>query len=114
MSNEPWILRIDASERTVAFTLEAVLTPHHPDYTPPDPGEQYRYRTGTLLLSSDLPIAYELAGIRPNLDPDGSEDFGNIDTFQPLQADTWELTGQWGQLTITRPAVALTLTPASP
>lgn len=106
---DSWVLRLDASQRTVAFTLEAVLTPGHHQYSPPEPGQQHCYRLVTLVLSSDQTIVYDMSGRRPNVDPDGTTDLGNIDTFGQIGPDTWQLTGEWGEITITRPAVDLTL-----
>lgn len=106
---DSWVLRLAAAESSVAFTLEAVLGIGHSEYTSPESDQQYCYRTATLLLCSDTPITYELSGQRPHIDPDGSTDLGNIDTFEALGRDTWRLTGDWGRITITNPKVTLTL-----
>ena len=38
---DSWVIRISETPGTVAFDLEAVLTPTHGRYTPSKPGEQY-------------------------------------------------------------------------
>jgi hypothetical protein len=106
---DSWVLTVDAAECTVAFALDAVLTPDHRGYAAPEPGQQYCYRTATLVLSSDTPIAYDMRGQRPHLDPDGSTDLGNIDTFDPIGRGSWRLTGDWGRITIAHPRVTLTM-----
>lgn len=104
-----WVLRLDPANRAVAFTLETVLTQAHVRYHPPRPGEQYCYERAVLTLSSLSPVAYQLSGAMPHHDPSGIDDFGNIDTFRECGSNVWELTGDWGLLTIVNPLVSLTL-----
>jgi hypothetical protein len=105
---DSWVLRLDPAERSVVFTLEAVLTPAHVRHHPPHPGEQYCYKRAVLTLSSRSPVAYQLSWSPPARDLSGLEDLGNIDTFRQIDSNSWELTGDWGLLTIMNPGVALT------
>jgi hypothetical protein len=106
---DSWVLRLDPAEHSVAFTLEAVLTRAHGRYHQPNPGEQYCYERAVLTLTSRSPVAYHLSGALPAHDLSGSADLGNIDTFRQSNSTSWELTGDWGLLTIVNPHVALTL-----
>lgn len=111
---DSWVLRLDPAEHAVAFTLETVLTPEHVRYHPPRPGEQYCYERAVLTLSSPSPVAYQLSGSMPHHDPSGLDDLGNIDTFQECDSNSWELTGDWGLLTIVNPLLSLMLEESAP
>jgi hypothetical protein len=106
---DSWVLRLDPAERSVAFTLEAVLTLEHVRYHRPIPGEQYCHERAVLTLTSRSPVDYQLSGALPSHDLSGSGDLGNIDSFRQSNSNSWELTGDWGLLTIVNPRVALTL-----
>jgi hypothetical protein len=105
---DSWVLEIAAATDAVALRLETVLTPEHPLYRRPAPSEQHCYRTGWLELTGDE-IDVRLSGMRPHLDPDGSHDHGNIDTFTTAAQGEWELHGGWGSVRITRPRLTLRL-----
>ena len=62
--------------------LEALfaLTTDHPEYAPPQPGEQHCYRRGRLVLSSPSVLKVTPArSSRIMSDPDGSLDLGGIE-----------------------------------
>ena len=105
---ESWVLRVDDSTRQLRMVLDLVLTPDHPGYGPPRPGEMYCYRRGTLVVDSDTAVHVRQSTRPPTIDPTGETDRGNVDTFGPatdLGADVWELTGEWGEALIRRPRV---------
>jgi hypothetical protein len=47
---DSFVLGIGETSNQLVFDLDAVLTPSHPSYAPPHPGEQYCYRRGELLF----------------------------------------------------------------
>jgi hypothetical protein len=47
---DSYVLRIDARSDEATFWLDVVLTPKHPLYSPPKPGEQHSYRRARLVF----------------------------------------------------------------
>ena len=105
---DSWVLEIAAATDAVALQLEAVLTPEHRLYCRPAPSVQHCYRTGWLELTGDE-IDVCSSRMRPHLDPDGSYDYGNIDSFTTAAQGEWKLDGGWGSARITRPRLTLRL-----
>lgn len=109
---DSWVLDIAAANHSLRFELEAVLTPNHPGYSSPPPTEQHCYRKATLTLASDDPIGFEPSNRPAGHDATGGPDYGNIDSFVPVDwagIPAWELDGDWGTALVRRPTVALTL-----
>jgi hypothetical protein len=106
-----WVLKVDERGDALVFDLEVVLTERHAFYEPPRPGEMYCYRRGQLVLRSPQPILFRRSGNPPTVDPNGEQDYGNIDTFTPVgdEPSDWELTGDWGEALVVRPEVELNL-----
>jgi hypothetical protein len=105
---DSWVLEVAPSDHGLSFRLEAVLTPEHPLYEPPKPGEQHCYRTGWLSVGGETPMDIRLSGNCPATDATGEPDFGHVDAFvlNPA-ANRWELEGDWGQATVRNPEVTL-------
>lgn len=59
---DSWVLEMLPSTNGIAFRLEAVLTPDHPLYAAPGPGEQHCYRTAWLGVASEQQIDLTLSG----------------------------------------------------
>jgi hypothetical protein len=76
------------------FRLEAVLTESHPAYRPPNPGEQYRYALGWLVIPATRVVWADRTD-RRYTDASGDVDLGNID-FLVREPDHWRLGGDWG------------------
>jgi hypothetical protein len=90
---------------------EIVLTPSHPSYAPPHPGEQYCYRRGELLFRTDK-VSWLARSQARFHDESGEEDLGNIDIFTAV-GDHYYLEGDWGSVEIEsseRPRFILTVT----
>ena len=107
---DSWVLAVAADSSGATFRIDLVLTRRHPCYTAPIAGEQHCYRTGWLSVVGDTAADLQLSGAAPTLDPDGTEDLGNIDTFEPQTGDWWELTGEWGTLRVHQPSVHVDFT----
>jgi hypothetical protein len=96
-----WVLGLYASDREFLIDIDAVLTPRHPDFGPPNPGDKYRYRR----VAVRFPNVRDLEWIKPldlrgTLDPDGTVDYGNIDFFV-RSGDVSRLGGKWGEVAVT-------------
>ena len=104
---DSWVLDIASSDRDVSFRLEAVLTPQHPRYRPPEPGEQYCYLDGWLIVRSTEPIEVWLSRAGPAIDAAGEPDLGNIDRFAAGLDDVWEIVGDWGHARAVDPEVTV-------
>lgn len=97
---DSFVLGIRPSEHELAFDIEAVLTPSHPEFGPPHVGEMHRYRPISLRFTNARQIDWiEPMNLRPNRDPDGSIDFGNIDFFA-LEDGRYRLGGSWGEVAV--------------
>lgn len=107
---DSWVLDVAAVERGVCFRLDAVLTPNHPRYHPPAPGEQHCYRRAMLTVTSTKRSLLTRSDLPAATDASGEPDFGNIDVFSAVDwdgEDGWEMSGTWGELLAVEPAVVL-------
>jgi hypothetical protein len=93
------VLRISATATEVTFWLDVVLTPKHPLYSPPKPGEQHCYRQARLVFHPPAEVVWEAVRIAPSRDADGEVDFGSIDLFS-VEDDWYMLGGDWGRVRI--------------
>lgn len=111
---DSWVLEVQASERECTFRLDLVLTHEHAAYKPPKPGEQHCYAPATLRISTNEALSFQPGQGQPASDATGEVDYGNIDTFDPVDwegRDAWMLTGLWGELLVATPEVAVALLP---
>jgi hypothetical protein len=96
----------------LTFVLDLVLTPTHPEYSPPPCDQARCFRRGTLVVESDAAIFLHRSSLPPAVDASGELDYGQIDTFCPvsgLGAGMWELTGSWGEAIARQPRVRVDL-----
>jgi hypothetical protein len=105
---DSWVLDVAATEHGVAFRLDAVLTPDHPRYHSPAPGEQYCYLRSMLTVTSTKRSLLHRSDAPTATDASGELDFGNIDVFSAVDWDgerAWEMSGGWGELLTVEPSV---------
>lgn len=108
---DSWVLEVSPTEQVATFRLDAVLTPDHPRYQPPAPGEQHCYRRARLSVASSKRSTLHRSDAPPATDASGEVDFGNIDVFTLVDWDgdiAWEMSGDWGDLLTVEPSVAVT------
>jgi hypothetical protein len=75
------------------------MTPQHPNFGPPRPGEQYRYEHIVLRFIEAASVRYEPTNAPPAIDANGEFDFGGIDWFGVgEEPGTFRLEGDWGSL----------------
>ena len=86
----------------LCFELEASIWPESKYYAEPKPNEYTCYRKAKLQFTNTVSVS----GLKPKSavmaspDPDGSIDYGNIDTLQVVGGGS-ELTGNFGNVKIT-------------
>ncbi len=100
---DSYVLDINKSESEIRISLELVLREAHPFYEEPSDNERYCYTNAVLIFSNVSSIEkFDMAGMSKNIsiDPDGSVDFGHIDTFEIIGANSYFLTGDWGEMQI--------------
>ncbi|MBO0804804.1 MAG: hypothetical protein J2P25_17240 [Nocardiopsaceae bacterium] len=103
---DSYVLSIDETPHSLTFRLDAVLTPEHPLYHEPRPGEQYCYADGTLTFGSASQVEWiRRTGVR-HRDANDEEDQGNIDYLEFGPAG-YHLGGDWGEVRVlsSRPPV---------
>ena len=83
---DSWILgwHYDSEQQHLGIELEASLWPGNPHYENPKPDEYTCYKKAVLTFEGveDLKGLPKQEEVRPNHDPDGSVDFGNIYGFR--------------------------------
>jgi hypothetical protein len=99
---DSYVLAIRIAADVVEFELEVVLTPDHPEYSPPRPGEQHCYRRGRLTFANPSGLTFSTAGtVHPALDAAGGRDFGNIGSLF-VRAGEYRAQGDWGTIEVAR------------
>jgi hypothetical protein len=105
---DSYVLAIVELPTTVVFRMLLVLTEEHPDYVPPETGDQYCYRPGAIEFLDVRNVIWERRSDQKYVDRDGEEDLGNIDLL--FRADgEFEAEGDWGKVRIQAAHVALTM-----
>ena len=105
---DSWVLTVQPSSRLLAFELDVVLTPNHPDYRGATSGEQHGYRRARLVLAAES-FEYELSGLPPATDATGRQDFGHIDSWIVEDTGLCLLEGDWGTARARDASVSLVL-----
>jgi hypothetical protein len=106
---DSYVLGISESSEQVVFQLDAVLTPEHPAYHSPRPGEQYCYVNGSLVFPDVTVVEWLKRSSNHYTDASGEEDLGNIDILK-VDGDSFVVEGDWGTVRISggRPRFDLT------
>ena len=96
---DSFVLDIEQSPGKFAFHLEAVLTPDHPLYHDPRPGEQHCYADGDLIFQNPLHVLWLRRSTNRYIDAAGQEDLGNIDSLT-VESNIYHVEGDWGTVKI--------------
>ena len=95
---DSFVLDIWQEPDALRFYVEAVLTPEHPRFGPPKPGEQHCYRRVTVVFPRPTEVHWRRLHFRPAVDAAGELDWGNIDRFEFSENGWYELEGDWGEV----------------
>ncbi|MGV9800590.1 hypothetical protein ACWDTP_21335 [Mycobacterium sp. NPDC003449] len=96
---DSYVLAIIDEPGVFAFKLEAVLTPEHPRYHNPRPGEQYCYADGYLIFRDVSRVDWLERSSSRSVDAAGDEDLGNIDGLT-TDGGAFITQGDWGRVRI--------------
>lgn len=109
---ESYVLDIEARPSFVRFVLDLVLTPEHPQFADPVPGEQYCFRRGHIEFLGVRRLLWTAQGAPPARDASGELDYGNIDLLNASDIG-YELEGSWGRIELQAQEVRAVLEPDS-
>ncbi|RBO94338.1 hypothetical protein [Nocardia puris] len=96
---DSYVLGISEEPGEVRFELDAVLTPEHPRYHAPPPGEQYCYARGDLVFAEVTKVEWVTRSAEIYTDASGEEDMGNIDSLVN-EDGVFSVEGDWGRVRI--------------
>lgn len=94
---ESYVLDIEAHPSSISFKMDLVLTPDHPSYAAPVPGEQHCYRRGTICFRNVERLLWVNQGAPPARDATGELDFGGVDQFE-FDELGFLIEGSWGRI----------------
>lgn len=101
---DSYVLAVVEAPARLTFELLAVLTPEHPAYHDPRPGEHYCYGKGNLVFADAVSIEWLKRTTSRYVDAAGEEDFGNIDV-RTTDGRGFVIEGDWGEVRIQDGAV---------
>jgi hypothetical protein len=96
---DSYVLGISESSDQLVFHLDAVLTPDHPAYHSPRPGERYCYANGCLVFPGVTGVVWLRRNSSRYTDASGQDDLGNIDILT-VDGDAVVVEGDWGTVRI--------------
>lgn len=94
---ESYVLDVVATMGRVSFRLDFVLTPEHPRYAAPAPGEQFCFRTGSMEFREVTRLTWANQGAPPAIDANDELDYGGIDLFE-FDDVGYVMEGSWGRI----------------
>ncbi|MBU6953255.1 hypothetical protein [Hahella sp. HN01] len=99
--NDSFVLNWDQDGDSLVFDLDASIWPESEYYSKPVEGEYACYRKATLIFTNVKNISglRNIESVIPTIDPDGSIDYGEIETFC-LTSSGFKLSGDFGLVTI--------------
>lgn len=97
---DSFVLDIRANPGQLRISLDLVLTPQHPEYTPPKPQEQHCYRSAIIEFLNVRRLVWDGQGmIRPATDATGAVDYGGVDSLT-VSAGVALIEGDWGVIEV--------------
>ena len=97
---DSWVTGVHATPAQLEIAVDFVVREGHPEYAIPAPGEQYCYRSGSILFTGVTALRWDGQGGRPAVDASGELDYGSIDTFAH-DGDLYTLAGDFGRIEVT-------------
>lgn len=105
---DSFVLGIEATPARLALDVELVLTPQHPAYHPPAPGEQNCYVRATIEFQNVRHLVWAGQGTPPAVDAAGDKDYGGIDALL-WDGSVFHLEGDWGAIDVASATPAIRL-----
>ncbi|MFF4502127.1 hypothetical protein [Streptomyces sp. NPDC001401] len=96
---DSFVLEVTAIPGFLALEVELVLTPQHPAYRPPVPGEQHCYVRAAIEFLKVRNLMWADQGTPPAVDASGAKDFGGIDALF-WNGSVFHLEGDWGAIDV--------------
>ncbi|MDT3399859.1 hypothetical protein RKE29_25025 [Streptomyces sp. B1866] len=96
---DSFVTDIEARPGRLSFRLDLVLTPEHPTYLPPRPGEQHCYREAVIEFTDVRRLVWAGQGTPPATDSSGTHDYGGADSFVAT-GNVYRIEGDWGEIEI--------------
>lgn len=96
---ESYVLDLVAQPGVISIRSDLVLTPEHPEYAMPSPGEQMCFRLGTITITGVRDLTWTGQGLPPAVDANDERDYGNIDSFE-WESGRFVLEGSFGVLDV--------------
>jgi len=107
---DSFVLGIEATPTRLVLLMELVLTPGHPAYHPPAPGEQNCYARATIEFRNVRSLTWAGQGSPPATDASGEMDYGAIDALF-RNGSLFHLEGDWGAIDVASDAPEIRLGP---
>ena len=113
---DSWVLgwHFDAGHDRLVFDLAASLWPGHPSYVPPPPDEYTCYKRARLIFERVTSIGglSPMDAVKPNIDPDGSLDYGNVEGLHRAGEGIYKFGGDIGEVSVKCEGVRLEIADA--
>ena len=113
---DSWVLgwHVVAGHNQLVFELEASLWPGHEYYVPPSPEEHTCYKHARLIFEQVASIDRlpPVDAVKPNIDPDGSIDYGNIEGLHHAGEGVYKFGGDFGEVSVKCKGVRLEIADA--
>ena len=107
---DSFVLEIRATPGHLTFEVELVLTPRHPSYHPPAPGEQACYARATIQFPQVRELVWSGQGTPPAVDASGSKDYGGFDALF-WNGSAFHVEGDWGVIDVSSAVPVIRLLP---
>lgn len=115
---DSWVLgwHHDREHGQLVFKIDTSLWPGHPDYEQPLPNEYTCYKHGELIFDEVIEVngLPRMDDARPNIDPDGTLDYGNIEGLRRSQNGTYNFTIELHDISVRAGAVRLEIRSPQP
>ncbi len=108
---DTFVLSWHQSPNSLTFHVLASLLQSHPMATPPANGDWACYRPGIIQFNDTTSVTGLLPqdSVKPTKDPDGSVDYGCIDSLEATNPGQFRISGEFGIVTISANDVSLIL-----
>lgn len=99
---DSWVLSWHLDAGRLYFEIEASLWPGHPQYEAPSQEEYTCYKRCYLVFprASGVSGLRTMEEVRPVQDPDGTRDYGSIDSLIRAAPGKYQIFGEFGEVSL--------------